>query len=140
MLYEFNNHGSQGWTVGYDTKYVNQDQPDDNTWMVIAQGRNPGIVSPVLADGFFADTTPTLKFSIKARGPVRQSVGQVFIKDKNNYWGYETVFKPVLVDYNYHVYELNLCYLGHIPIRQFSIELTQDASYEQWIVDWVKLE
>ena len=140
VLYEFDNHDSQGWTVGYDTKYVNQDQPDDNTWMVIAQGRNPGIVSPVLADGFFADTTPTLKFSIKARGPFRQSVGQVFIKDKNNHWGYETVFKPVLVDYNYHVYELNLFYLGHIPIRQFSIELTQDASYEQWIVDWVKLE
>lgn len=140
IRFDFNGRRDDGWTTGWDTWLPPQDQPDDNTWKVIAQGPNPGVVSPLLAAGFSAQRTPTLRFSVKARGAARQTLGQVYLMDANGWWGYETIFMPVAVDYNYHEYEVSLAHLGNVPIRRFSIELTQAAGYEEWIFDWIELQ
>jgi surface antigen len=140
VRYDFNAHNPMGWTVGYDTSYIPQDQKDFDTWMVAAKGPNPGVVSPELPNGFSASLTPQLRFSVKVCGPVRQTYGQVWLLDYNGNWGYETRFAPVSVDYQYYEYTIDLSRLGNIPIRRFSFELTQDSPYEQWIFDWVELK
>ena len=140
IRFDFNNHDAQGWTVGYGTIYVSQNQPDKDTWMVVAQGQNPGIVSPELPSGFSTSQTPELRFSAKIRGKIRNTYGQIWIMDNNGYWGYEMRVDPVKVDYNYYEYIFQLSHFGNVPIKRFSIELTQDAPYEQWIFDWVELK
>lgn len=140
VRFDFNGRNSDGWQPGFDAWLPPQDQADNDTWKVIAQGLSPGAVSPSLADGFSTKRTPRLRFSVKARGNARTTFGQIYIMDASGWWGYETVFTPVQVDYAYHVYEVDLSWLGDIPIRQFSIELTQDAGYEEWIFDWIELK
>ena len=144
---DFLSHVSDGWTTGYDTQTTSdQDPVDQDTWKVVAQGLNPGVVSPELPAG----TTTAgmiLRFSAKVRGTGPDTYCQIWIKDDNGNWNHEVrvygvdgqAGNVVRRDYQYHEYTAFLDDVGNIPIRQFSIELTQDADYEEWIFDWVRL-
>ena len=144
---DFNSPSSDDWTTGYDTQTTSdQDPVDQDTWKVVAQGLNPGVVSPELPAG----TTTAgmiLRFSAKVRGTGPDTYCQIWIKDGNGNWNHEVrvysvdgqAGNVVKRDYQYHEYTAFLDDVGNIPIRQFSIELTQDADYEEWIFDWVRL-
>lgn len=138
LVMDLSGYDSQGWTTGYDT-WVPQNQPDPHYWQVVAEGPNPGIVSPELPNGYSTARTPMLRLSAKIRGPVRDTFAEIYVKGDNGSWNNGPVTVPVRVDYRDHEYAIDLSSLGDIPIRRFSIELTQNASYEEWWIDWIEL-
>jgi len=148
LLFSFPSHSSDGWTCGYDTQTTSdQDPVDQNTWKVAVQGPNPGVVSPELMAGLTTNNL-TLRFSAKVRGTGPDTYCQIWIKDDSGSWSHEVRVRSVdgqagnvvKRDYQYHEYTALLADAGNISIRQFSIELTQEANtYEEWIFDWVEL-
>ncbi len=148
LRFDFTSHSSDGWTTGYDTQTTSdQDPVDQNTWKVAVQGQNPGVVSPELPAGT-TTADMILSFSAKVRGTGPDTYCQIWIKDDNSSWNHEVRINSVdgqagnvvKRDYQYHEYTAFLDDAGDISIRQFSIELTQEANeYEEWIFDWVEL-
>ncbi|MCK5062012.1 CHAP domain-containing protein [Candidatus Parcubacteria bacterium] len=138
--FTFPNHSAQGWTCGFDTQTVDQTQADLNTWMIVANGSNPGVASPSFANGINTDQFRTLKFSARVDGSGSDSPGYIWIKDNAGDWNHGVYFGSVPRDYNYHEYTANLAgAFSNLDISQISIELTENGGYEHWIFDWVKL-
>ena len=138
--FTFPNHSSQGWICGFDTQTISQTQTDLNTWMIAANGSNPGVVSPSFANGINTNQFKRLKFSARVDGSGSSSSGYVWIKDNSGDWEHGVYFGSVPRDYNYHGYTVNLAgAFSNLDISQISIELTENGGYEHWIFDWVKL-
>ncbi len=138
--FTFPNHSSQGWTCGSDTQTVEQTQADQDTWMVVANGSNPSVISPSFANGINTNQFRTLKFSARVDGSGSSSSGYIWIKDDNDNWEHGIYFGSVSRDYSYHEYTANLYgSFSNLDISQISIKLTKNGGYENWIFDWVKL-
>jgi hypothetical protein len=139
--YGFEGHGARGWTAGINTTIAaDQDASDYDTLKLIAQGQGASIVSPVLPSGITTYHLQKVRFSVKARGNERQSFGKIWIRDDTGNWNHRVDFSPTHCDYNYYEYEVDLTQAGsNLPITQFSIELTDTPTYEEWIFDWIEL-
>ena len=138
--FSFPNHSPQNWSCGNNTSISFNYGLDQHTFQVIAQGSNPGVVSPVIEGGYTCNQLSMLHFSAKIRGPSRDTSTQIWVRDQNGDWNHGVERFATHVDYDYHHYAIDLSELGDTVITQFSIELTQDAGYEEWIFDWVELQ
>ena len=137
--FDYKLHASQGWKNGFDTQLTRQDQKDINTWMILANGANPGVVSPAFAKGITTDQFKTLAFSARINKVEQASTGTVWLKNQEGNWNHECDIAEVYKDMNYHEYKVGLGHLSIMEISQLSIELTDNAINEFWIFDWVKL-
>jgi len=97
--WDFPNHSPQSWSLGNGTSISFNYGLDQHTFQVIAQGSNPGIVSPVIENGrYTTKQLSILQFSVKARSDVcRQSKLQVLVKDNSGSWNHGLEKYPVYV-------------------------------------------
>jgi len=138
-IFNFTNHSSDGWIHGYESKYIEQSQKDQDTWMVLANGSNPGVVSPSFSKGITTDQFKNIRFSAKINTTGSQANGQLWIKDGTGNWNHYTSINNVQKDQEYHEYNADISQMPNLDISQFSIELTDNANNEYWIFDWLKL-
>ena len=149
--FSFPNHSSQDWHPGaHDTWTIPQDQKDLHTYMVAANGSDPGFDGPLMSYGYTTKQLSTLVFSARidaGHGSLPPKQCWVYVRDEQGNWHGTTIqrtdnlssyFAPR--DYKYHEYAADLSKLGDIIITQISIQLTENTDVEEhWIFDWIQL-